>query len=400
MRRAVAAAVALVAVTVCGGGDAPLSSTDAGLIESDAPLWADAEGWRLVDSPSVSIGVDAGEEPYMFYRVRGALRMPDGRILVSDAGAHEVRLFNADGVFISATGRQGQGPGEFGEPATMGLLGPGPSGHVLVTDSINGRINVLDGEGSYVGQITVGGVPGATGGGVIDMFGDGSLLHIATDGDNRLRADNSGSIIRMRSQLRRYGGEGAPLELLAYQESRPRYVNEVDGVTNFPFITFTADAQAVASGDMLWMTTGADTEVWAVDFDGDEVARVRWRIPDRRRSADVYDRYVEESLAGMSRERDLTMYGHLYRQELPLPEFIPAHRDMIADDAGNLWLERYRLPWETQPRWDVVDPERGWLGVVETPPSFQVMQITDDAVIGVHSDGEGVTRVRVFPMLK
>lgn len=148
------------------------------------------------------------------------------------------------------------------------------------------------------------------------------------------------------------------------------------------------------------MTTGADPEVWAVDFDGNEVARVRWRIPDRRRSSDVYDRYVEESLAGMTRERDLTMYGHLYKQELPLPEYIPSHRDMIADEAANLWLERYRLPWETQPRWDVIDPQRGWLGVVETPPSFQIMQITAGEVVGVHRDEEGVTRVQVMSLLK
>ena len=370
------------------------------LIESDAPLWTDDEHWRLADTPAVSVGVDAGEEPYMFYWVRGARRLPDGRIMVSDAGAHEVRLFDGEGVFVRATGRQGQGPGEFGEPATMELFGPSPSGHVLVTDSFNGRINVLDRDGQYVGQITLGDAPNASGGGVIDIFGDGSLLHIATDGDNRLRADNPGSIVRMRSQLRRFSDEGAPLELLAYQDSRPRYVNEVGGVTNFPYIPFTADAQAVASGDRLWMTTGADPEVWAVDFQGNEVARVRWRIPDPRRSSDVYDRYVEESLAGMTRERDLTMYGQLYKQDLPLPDYIPSHRAMIADEAGNLWLERYRLPWETQPSWDVVDPQRGWLGVVQTPTSFQVMQIAADELVGVHRDDEGVTRVQVIPLLR
>jgi hypothetical protein len=123
-------------------------------------------------------------------------------------------------------------------------------------------------------------------------------------------------------------------------------------------------------------------------------------LPDRPRSADVYGRYAEESLAGIDDETDLMQYRHLYQQELPIPEYIPSHREMIADELGNLWLERYRLPWESQPRWDVVDPELGWLGVVETPLRFQVTQITAEAVIGVHRDEEGVTRVQVFALLK
>jgi hypothetical protein len=148
------------------------------------------------------------------------------------------------------------------------------------------------------------------------------------------------------------------------------------------------------------MTTAADPEVWAVDFSGDEVRRVRWRLPDRQRSADVYERYVEEELAGIERETELTQSRHFYQQELPIPEYLPSHRDIIADELGNLWLERYRLPWETQPRWDVIDPERGWVGVVETPISFQVMQITAEALVGVHRDEDGVTRVQVLALLK
>lgn len=400
MKRAIAIAALLATLPACRADDAPTTDARIALVESDAPFWSADEQWRLADTPTVSIGVDAGEEPYMFYWVRGVLQLEDGRILVSDAGAHEVRLFDSEGVFVSATGRRGQGPGEYAEPATMDLFGPTPSGNILVSDAFNGRLNVLDSNGKYVTQIEPGRAPNASGGGVVGLFGDGSLLFVATDGDNALRAGNPGAIIRMRSQLRRFSDEGEPLELLAYADSRARFVNEVGGITTFPYIPFSADGQRVAAGDKLWVTTAAEPEVWAVDFDGNEVARVRWRLLDRQRSADVYDRYVEVELAGIERETDRMRYRHFYQQDLPLPEYIPSHRNMIADELGNLWLERYRLPWEMQPRWDVVDPERGWLGVVETPPSFQVMQITAEAVVGVHRDEEGVTRVQVFGLLK
>lgn len=391
---------ALVVIAACGGGDGAGPSTDPGLIETDVPLWTADEHWRLADSPAVSIGVDAGDEPYMFYRVHGVLRLPDGRILVSDAGAHEVRLFDADGVFVRSQGRRGQGPGEYAEPATMDLYGATPSGHVLVSDAFNARLNVIDLDAGYVTQITPGDAPNASGGGVTGMFGDGSLLYVATDGDNRLSADNPGSIIRMRRQLLHFSDEGQPLELLALVDVRPRYVNEVNGITNFPFIPFAAEAMAVAAGDRLWLTTAAEPEVWAVDFAGEEVARVRWRLPDRARTVDVWERYVKESLAGIDDERDLMQYRHLYQQELPLPEYIPAYRDVVADELGELWLQRYRLPWETQPRWDVIDPARGWLGTVETPAGFQVMQITADAVVGVLRGEDGVIRVQVRTLMK
>lgn len=392
-------AASLIVAVACAGAKQPAASGDVSLIESETPVWDDATAWRLADAPAVSIGVDAGDEAYMFYRVRDALRLEDGRIVVTDTGAHEVRFYDQEGAYLHSQGRQGQGPGEYGEPASMELYGPTPSGHILVTDSFNGRVNVIDLQGEYVTQLTIGDAPGAGRPNIDGMFGDESWLTVAVDGDGRLRGE-PGQIIRMRYQLLRYSGEGQPLSRIAYADSRPRIVNEAGGITHFPYIPLSADGQRAAAGDELWLTTGAEPEIWALDFDGNESRRVRWRLDDRQRVADIWDRYTEESLAGTTSERNLTLYGHLYQQELPLPEYVPVYRDMLADEVGNLWLERFRLPWESQPRWDVVDPARGWLGAIETPPRFQVLQITANDVVGVLRGEDGVTRVQVIPLMK
>jgi hypothetical protein len=399
MKKTTGLVVLLAALVAACGGDRAETSAGAALVESDAPLWDAGGSWRLADSPALSIGVEAGDEPYMFYRVRSVLRLDDGRIFASDSGAYEIRIFDSAGAFINKVGRRGQGPGEYSEFTSMRLFGPTPSAHILVSDSMNRRLNVLDLDGGYVTQVEIGPAPNAARGSVVGLFRDGSWAVTAVDGDSALRGD-PGTILQARYQWRRYSDEGQAMELLTYTDARPRIVNQVGGITNFPFIPFSADGQAIPVGDKLWVTTAADPEMWAVDFDGNEVRRVRWRLPDRPRSADVYGRYAEESLAGIDDETDLMQYRHLYQQELPIPEYIPSHREMIADELGNLWLERYRLPWESQPRWDVVDPELGWLGVVETPLRFQVTQITAEAVIGVHRDEEGVTRVQVFALLK
>lgn len=382
----------------CGGNPGGTSASNT-LVVSDAPLWAAGEGWRLSDSPALSIGVDAGEEPYMFYRVRSVLRLEDGRIVVSDSGAYELRFFDSEGNFIGESGRRGEGPGEYPEFSAMGLFGPTPSEHILVSDPMRNRMNVLDLEGEFITALEVGPAPNTVRGDVVGLFGDGTWAVIAVDGDNALRGE-AGTIIRMRHQWRRYSAEGQAMELLTYTDARPRFVNEIPGVINYPFIPFSANGQAIPVGDLLWVTTAADPEVRAIDFAGNEVRRVGWQPPDRVRTADVWNRYREESLAGITDEGRLAQYTHFYAQDLPIPEYVPTHREMIADELGNLWLEHYRLPWETQPRWDVIDPERGWLGVIETPPGFLVTQITADSVIGVHRDEAGVTRVQVFELVK
>lgn len=41
-------------------------------------------------------------------------------------------------------------------------------------------------------------------------------------------------------------------------------------------------------------------------------------------------------------------------------------------DSGTLWVERYRLPWGTLGRWDVLTSAGRYLGVVETPGRLEV----------------------------
>jgi hypothetical protein len=93
-------------------------------------------------------------------------------------------------------------------------------------------------------------------------------------------------------------------------------------------------------------------------------------------------------------------YEHFYGLNHPLPERVPAFQGIIVDDEANVWLERYRLPWETESRWEVVGPEGRWLGQVVTPPRLRLLQVGRDFVLGRHADSLGVERVRVHPLRK
>ena len=80
-------------------------------------------GWELAASPTLVIGAFDGPEAEQLFRVRDALRFPDGRIAVANEGSHEIRIFGPDGAHRVSLGGEGEGPGEFSSLTALGLLG-------------------------------------------------------------------------------------------------------------------------------------------------------------------------------------------------------------------------------------------------------------------------------------
>ena len=116
-----------------------------------------AEVWRLSEAPVLEIGVREGAEEYQFFRVGGSVRLPDGRIVVANTGARELRVFGPDGTFRKTVGRDGEGPGEFRWPSRVRSLGPDT---LLVWDQSLQRISLFDGEGRFLSMIPLRPSPG------------------------------------------------------------------------------------------------------------------------------------------------------------------------------------------------------------------------------------------------
>jgi DNA-binding beta-propeller fold protein YncE len=83
---------------------------------------------------------------------RGITIDRDGNILFTDTGTHRVRKIAPDGTHIASFGRRGDGPGEFTEPVGITV---GHDGAIFVADAGNARIQKFDAEYTFVAEFPI-----------------------------------------------------------------------------------------------------------------------------------------------------------------------------------------------------------------------------------------------------
>lgn len=108
----------------------------------------------IVDADlAVVVRLDANGEPKGMFgdgilkRPTGIARDPkSGRIFVSDTHAHNIKVFDESGKLREVIGQRGEGVGEFNFPTYLAFA----NNNLYVTDTLNSRIQVLNGEGEYL----------------------------------------------------------------------------------------------------------------------------------------------------------------------------------------------------------------------------------------------------------
>jgi hypothetical protein len=178
-------------------------------------------------------------------------------------------------------------------------------------------------------------------------------------------------------------------------------VDRLGDMTHYPLLPFTPEPQVATFGDRVWLMRGFEPEAEAYDLEGNVVARVRWDAQAERITQDTVKQFKEGMLQLIGEESHpaYELQRHFYEQDLPIPERLPLYESLVISSDGNLWLERYRFLYlrdETPSQWDVVDPERGLVATVDTPPGFSLYQVRGDSILGLHQDEQGVQRIQVY----
>lgn len=399
------ALVAAALLAACGREKAPepfsvRDSAGARIATSLEPAWDSVTAWRVAPSPSLHIG-GSPDPALLLSDVNGALRLPDGRIVVADGDALTLRFFSPDGALLRTVGRTGSGPGEFRGLRSIFLAGDS----IGVVDLDLRRISLFDLQGSF-GRVhtlrTVG--AGAFPPVPIGRLGDGRF--IAYEPPTFSTGDRPG-LRRDSSRIYLMSAEGEPGErVLALLDDETMVFASDRFVSSRP-LPFGRETTVQVRGGRLWTATADEYRIDEWDpASGRLVASVRWtRAPVPVDPAAVAE--LRDSMHAV-RDRETAAYRELLDivvqvyDEVEFPAVAPPHGTFRVDAGGRLWVKDYLAPRDEfgPSTWQVFDAGGRLLGAVGMPARFAPTDIGEDYVLGTWLDEDDVPHVLMYGLLK
>jgi hypothetical protein len=394
--RVLAAALAGTAVSLApasrAGAQVDHDSAGAAVVRNAAGADA-ALQWVIGPEPQVEIGGAPDDARYQLFRVAGAARLSDGRIVVADGGSFELRFYDARGTYVSAVGREGEGPGEF---RLLSGLEVGEGDSIYVFDRRLQRVSVFGAGGALVRDLRV--PPSAAPLEYVGRFADGRWY--ARDRD-RLLSGPAGAI---RRDTARFLGLDAAFERRFAITAFPGVMTasfRAGGRTGYRTAPFSPSPAQDVFRDCLYVVSGDKPEVRVFSSEGRPVLLVKMEaerrpVSDAQRAAWVEDLVAEVPAAANPALRQVL-------EGIPTPEELPVFNNVVVDAHGYIWLQEY-MPqtgsgrsWSgSGRRWLVLSPGGWLLGRVEMPVALDVFAIGPDHVLGLWRDGVGEELVRLY----
>jgi hypothetical protein len=344
----------------------------------------------------------------MIGRLGGILRRSDGSILIADAAAHELRIFDDSGRFLRRAGGPGQGPGEYN---WLTHVLPHAADSIAVMDGEGGRATILGPDLAFARRyrprlVETRATYPMTSHSLIGYFDDGSLAvsdYLNVCGPRRMEGFCEDSVAFYRvdedgNVLARFGSY-----VYSRDESQRGEVN-VSVYEPYPQAFWTV------RGSRFYYADAKRFEVLVFRKDGslERVMRVAEAAPGYSRD-DIFPPPPVASAEGAP-QQDARMVAarrqmSLLHASLQMPDSFPAFSDLLVDEVGNVWLREY-LPAPIlstrAPRWFIFDSE-GRLSHAIRSPSFLVRarrsytdmhpQIGADFILATSRDENGVESV-------
>ena len=102
---------------------------------------------QIIFEEELTIGVEEGDENYMFGNQVFVNADDEGNIYVTDGDRRAVRKYDSDGNFLQSIGRPGQGPGEFQDMSEVRF---NSEGNIYLSDLKTQRLSFFSREGNYL----------------------------------------------------------------------------------------------------------------------------------------------------------------------------------------------------------------------------------------------------------
>lgn len=362
------------------------------IVENRGSGWGPGEGWVVEDEPTLDVGVLEGDEPYLLSGVGGSVRLPDGRIVLTNGGTQELRAYDSEGRHLASAGGRGGGPGEFERIGRVFSFSGGDS--LLVYDGGQVRASVFTPELEFVrsypmGEVVQFPVP-------VAALDDGSLVAYA--GLIFMPGDIENGLVRRTRALWVFGPDGrAGDSLISFRGQEAWFESGGSGGRTWISVAtplFPRGAAFAATDSLVLMAETDRYEVRILERGGRVDRIVRKMTDPVPVTPDEVEAEKEERLQQQD-EEDRNEYRRRL-DEMPVPETFPAMEDLMVDALDHIWVREVRRPTDPgSPVWTVFDPRGRLMGRVGTPAGLDIHQIGRDFVLGRWRDDLDVEHVRL-----
>lgn len=384
-------AVAWALVSACGGERSAEGATWGGSVDTvggvitvsnpATPSWSDEAAWQLEEE--LSIGAIEGDPNYQFSWIRHVEVDEAGNIYVLDGQARRLMIYDRDGVFLRAIGRQGEGPGEFENPARLVWKGD----TLVVWDYQLRRLTYFDQGGELLrderldlpfffselvfrpdGRLWVQRGPMYSMPPRPETEGIGWILLLD------LETQSADTLIRWRDESM------VTVRMEQFMTALPRWYS--------PRLEW-----AAAPDGKVFVARGERYEIEVYSPEGERVGTIRREYTRYPPSAGEREQAVAWS------EERAERYGasaDRVRKAFEIADLKTAMTALVVADDGHLWVRVSTEDDRSSATWDVFDPAGRYLGPLVTPRRLTIHRITGDALYGVLYDEFDVPYVKRF----
>ena len=357
------------------------------IIEAMRPLWGDSSLWRVDPEPLLDLTLSGSGPNHEFHRARSMKQRPDGLLAVADRGSQEVRVFSEAGEFRGSFGGPGEGPGEFSN-----LWRIENAGDTLLALDARRRVTVVTPHLALVRTFNL-----ANNTSALHYLGGGTMLTVGASPD--LPEAPATGLIRPAEVLALVSLEGVEIDGIGETPGSESYVSVGENYASGAPL-FGKAAHVAVLGQRIFRGTSDAMEVEELDMTGSLVRILRipgypLELSADRIAAEREARFEELPSALPAFIRQLV-------EDLPAPATRPAYANMLVDPSGAVWLELHRgISERDRPQeWLILDADGTWLGNVEVPRRFTVMEVRMDRMLGVWRDEVDVEHPQVLRLTR
>ena len=386
-----------VALAACGGGDARTGDVQVQVEDSAGVRIVTYEAtpatvapFHLAAEPRYRHGTSPGD--YEFQGINVGRLFPDGGAVVADQWNSDVVVLSPDGTTHEVLAKRGEGPGEVIYPYSMFVLG---QDSVLVPDRRLSRLTLFVGDSvAHMASLPRSGYLGVAG---IGSSGELLLMH-RTPYRSWFDIEEEW----LAGHMYRFETETGALDTVASYD----HVHRERSGQPRPIIRPVGEV-TVATGRFVQTRSDRPEIIWRLP-DGTVRQIVRWRpeptllTEELLEPVEAYERMIGWLNYGVSEARlDEIVQEDMARYRAMIGQPLPLFGAPFADADGNVWLPSYRpaYPEEGSP-YTVISSDGEWLGQVETPPRFRILDVTGGLVLGVLRDDMDVENVVVYELVE